>query len=240
VALRRPLAGEVAPIIDVFLIATTRFYREGLADALGRVAEIRVVGTATAAGEAISRVERLAPDVVLLDTGVVNMLDVLRTLTGTRLKATVIALALPERASDVLACAEAGASGYVTEDASLMDLVATINGVVRGEMRCSAEITGTLFRRIAVLAAAHPAFVHTPILTVREREVLALLNEGLSNKQIAHRLFIQLATVKNHVHHILEKLQVERRGEAIAYLRRQHQTGHGLGDLRGHPRKLPA
>jgi two-component system nitrate/nitrite response regulator NarL len=212
----------VAPIVDVFLIAATRFYREGLAEALQRVAGIQVVGTATGVDDAVASVKLLAPDIVLLDTAVPRMLDLLRMLTAGPPATKVVALALPERASEVLACAEAGASGYVTEDASLADLVATIEGVARGEMRCSPRITGTLFRRIAVLASGHSAAAPTPRLTAREHEILELLNEGLSNKQIARRLYIELPTVKNHVHHILEKLQVERRGEAIAYLRRQH------------------
>lgn len=214
----------MAQIVDVFLIVGTRFYREGLADALTRMVGIRVAGTATGAADALTRLRQLAPDVVLLDTAVAGMLDLVRTLVAASPTARVVVLALPERDSEVLACTEAGASGYVTEDASLAELMATVEGVARGEMRCSPRITGTLLRRVAALAAGHRPSPRVRSLTVRELEVLELLDEGLSNKQIARRLCIELATVKNHVHHILEKLQVERRGEAIAYLRRH--AGH--------------
>jgi two-component system, NarL family, nitrate/nitrite response regulator NarL len=219
------LPGGCARILDLFLIARTRFYREGLADALARVEGIHVAGAASGPEDALARVGLLAPDVVLLDTAVVGMLDLVRELTASSPGTRVVALALPERASEVVACAEAGVSGYVTEEASLADLVATVEGVARGEMRCSPTITATLLRRVAVLAAGHRAVLSPPKLTARELEVLVLLDDGLSNQQIARRLCIELATVKNHVHHILEKLQIERRGEAGAYLRRHPQLG---------------
>ena len=136
---------------------------------------IQVVGTATGAGDGLSRVALLAPDVVLVDTTVVGMLGLVRTLTTASPPTRVVALALPERSSEVVACAEAGALGYVTEDASIADLVATVEGVVRGEMRCSPRITATLFRRIAVLAADTRPSTPMSSLTGRELEVLALL-----------------------------------------------------------------
>ena len=217
--------GGCAGILNIFLIARTRFYREGLADALGRAEGIRVVGTASGSEEALARVQLLVPDIVLLDTAVAGMLELVRALTANSRATRVVALALPERASEVVACAEAGVSGYVTEEASFADLVTTVEGVARGEMRCSPRVTATLLRRVAVLAAGHHTSSSPSTLTARELEVLVLLDEGLSNKQIARRLCIELATVKNHVHHILEKLQVRRRGEASAYLRRHPQLG---------------
>ncbi|HEX7241600.1 MAG TPA: response regulator transcription factor, partial [Longimicrobiaceae bacterium] len=119
----------------------------------------------------------------------------------------------------VLACAEAGVSGYVSRGASLDDLVGALRSVARGELVCSPHIAGSLFRRVAALSErreASPAAVLTP----REREILGLIDQGLSNKEISRRLRIELSTVKNHVHNLLEKLQVSRRGAAAACLRR--------------------
>jgi DNA-binding NarL/FixJ family response regulator len=104
-------------------------------------------------------------------------------------------------------------SGFVSRDATLQDLADTLTGVVRDELMCSPVISAKLFRRVA-----HPGHVglepsFTP-LTAREREVLALIREGLTNKEIATKLRISEATVKNHVHHLLEKLQVKRRVQA--------------------------
>lgn len=211
-------------LIHVFLIIGTRFYREGLAEALRHVAGIQVVGASAAAG-ALPRVQLLRPDVVLVDSTSADMLGMVRMLAASAPTAKVVALALPEQSPEVLACAEAGAAGYVTEQASLAELVLTIQAVSRGEMQCPPEITGSLLRRVAVLAADRRAFLPGSTLTARELEVLSLLDEGLSNKQIARRLCIELATVKNHVHHILEKLQVGRRGEATAYLRQYLRFG---------------
>jgi two-component system nitrate/nitrite response regulator NarL len=216
----------VDAVVDVFLVAETRFYREGLADALDRRSALRVVGTAATAGNALGRIRLLAPDVVLLDTAVGGMFELVRNLGGAAAPIPVIALALPERASEVVACAEAGVSGYVTQDASLDDLAGTIRDVLRGELRCPPRIAATLFKRVAALAAAPGRPVVATILTAREREVLAVLDEGLSNKQIAARLCIEIATVKNHVHHILEKLQVASRSEATAYARRHPHLRH--------------
>jgi len=211
-------------LIHVLLIIGTRFYREGLAEALKHVAGIQVVGASAAVG-ALPRVQLLRPDVVLVDSTSADMLGMVRMLAVSAPTAKVVALTLPEQPPDVLACAEAGAAGYVSQQASLAELVLTIQAVSRGEMQCPPEITGSLLRRVAVLAADRRAFLSGSTLTARELEVLSLLDEGLSNKQIARRLCIELATVKNHVHHILEKLQVSHRGEATAYLRQYLRFG---------------
>jgi two-component system, NarL family, nitrate/nitrite response regulator NarL len=216
----------VDAVVEVFLVAGTRFYREGLADALGRRPGLRVVGTAGSARDALGRIRLLEPDVVLLDTAVAGMSELVRNLGDAATPISVIALALIERAPEVLACAEAGVSGYVTQDASLEDLAGTIRGVLRGELRCPPRIAATLFKRVATLAAAPGRPLAAAVLTSREREVLAMLDEGLSNKQIAARLCIEVATVKNHVHHILEKLQVASRSAATAYARRHPQPWH--------------
>jgi DNA-binding NarL/FixJ family response regulator len=226
--------------VEVFLVAGTRFYREGLADALARRPRLRVVGTAAAVTDALTRIGLLSPDVVLLDTAVPGGLELVGELRAGPSPVPVIALALPERASDVLACAEAGVAGYVTQDASLDELAATVLGVLRGELRCSPRIAASLFIRVAALAAQGPAPV-PGVLTRREQEVLTMLDEGLSNRQIAARLCVELATVKNHVHHILAKLQVASRAEAVALTRGLAPSGPGrarrqlpAGGLRSH------
>jgi DNA-binding NarL/FixJ family response regulator len=132
--------------------------------------------------------------------------------------ARVIALNVPDDEAIVIACAEAGISGYVTEDSTLSDLVSAIECASRGELHCSPRVAATLVRRLASVSRGSLR-VHVADLTAREREILELVAEGLSNKQIAARLHIGLATVKNHVHHILEKLQVQSRSAAAALLR---------------------
>src|SRR5439155_827652 len=104
-------------------------------------------------------------------------------------------------------------------EASIDDLVTVIESVARGEAICSPRVAAGLLRRVAALAAGHGGDLPRAQLTNREREIVRLIDNGLSNKEIARALGIEVATVKNHVHNILEKLQVHRRGEAAARVR---------------------
>jgi DNA-binding NarL/FixJ family response regulator len=108
--------------------------------------------------------------------------------------------------------------GYVPRDASADELVRTVRSVARGELPCSPRIAAMLFRELATMDAAVPAPALAS-LTYREREVVALVDRGLSNKEIAAELGIELPTVKNHVHRVLEKLDVRGRSAAAARMR---------------------
>jgi two-component system nitrate/nitrite response regulator NarL len=119
----------------------------------------------------------------------------------------------------VLGCAEAGVAGYVPREASLEDLVETIGCASRGELRCSPQLGVTLLRQLALRAAGVDDAASRAPLTSREVEIVRLIEHGLSNKEIATRLGIQVATVKNHVHNLLEKLRIHRRAEAADRLR---------------------
>lgn len=204
--------------IRTFILAQARFYRDGLEEILERQDGIDVVGTAGEGTDIVARVRAHRADVLLLDWALPGRMEAIRELAGSS-RAKVIALAFPETEPAVIACAEAGVSGYVTHDDSLTDLVATIHSVARGELLCSPRMAGALLRRVTALAA-EPSVAPETHLTSRELQVIRLIGLGLSNKQIARELFIELPTVKNHVHHILEKLGVARRGEAVARLRR--------------------
>jgi two-component system, NarL family, nitrate/nitrite response regulator NarL len=130
-------------------------------------------------------------------------------------------LGLPETDEAVLAYAEAGIAGYVSRDGSVQDLVTAIEGAVKGELRCSPRLAGTILRRLAWRAAVGGDVSPRTTLTSRETEIVRLIDQGLSNKEIAVRLGIEVATVKNHVHNLLDKLRVHRRSEAAARLRAQ-------------------
>ena len=143
----------------------------------------------------------------------------MRALRDARPDAHVVALGVPEDESEVIACAEAGAAGLVTLEGSLDDLEAMLESVGRGETLCSPRVAAALLRRVAALADDHAASGHAR-LTAREREIVQLVDRGLSNKEIARELQIELTTVKNHVHNILDKLHVRRRADAAARVRR--------------------
>jgi DNA-binding NarL/FixJ family response regulator len=157
--------------------------------------------------------------VVLIDAASPASLDAVNALAGAAPAARIVALAVAEREPDVVACAEAGMAAYVPREASVDELLRTLARVREGEVACPPRIAGGLFRRLAAHAAEHSRRGPAPALTRREAEILELLGEGLSNKEIARRLCIQVATVKNHVHSILDKLNVRRRGEAAAFAR---------------------
>jgi two-component system nitrate/nitrite response regulator NarL len=209
--------------IRVFVVSDVRLYREGLSDLLGRIARISIVGTAGTTDAGLERVHDLQPDVVLFDLGAGRDLTVASDLLGRAPNARVVALAAPDSEEDVIALAEAGVLGYVTREQSFSDLVKTIESVARGEMVCPPWVATVLVRRVQALAADRPQPTHR--LTPREEEILDLVGQGLSNKEIAARLYIEVTTVKNHVHNILEKLGVSRREEAVARMRANLLSG---------------
>lgn len=204
--------------IRIFLVSPIRIYREGLAHVLPAYDGLDLTGSAETVEPAVPLVRRGEVDIVLYDLRTPSGLAGLRRLsTGSRVR--VVALGIEENVEWVIACAEAGISGYVTDDTSLAELVARIKDAAHGEFHCPPHIAASLLQRLAMIGPQVGPSTGSR-LTSRELEVAELLQEGLSNKQIAHRLTIQLATVKNHVHSILEKLEAPTRVDAAAVLRR--------------------
>jgi two-component system, NarL family, nitrate/nitrite response regulator NarL len=226
----------------IFLISAVVLHREGLVELLSGRDGIRATpiddeedGRVAAAVGAGDRV------VVVLDLAGVDAAAVAsRVVAGT--DAPVLAINVRASENDVIACAEAGVAGCLTAEASLDQLVAAIESVARGEALCSSWTSAVLLRRIAALAgerSAPPAepFAEAPQphLTLREREIVELVGRGLSNKEIARELCIELPTVKNHVHRILDKLGVSRRAEAAALV-----LNGGAGPQRARTSTSPA
>ena len=210
--------------ISVFVVAETRLYREGLAKALDGRTDIMVVGGAADPGAAALGIADLPrpPEVALVDDGIPEGAGAIRILREAAPSVCVVAVAIGEAAEDVLPWAEAGASGFVPREASLDDLITSVRSVADGAGACTPRIAAALLNRVAATAGPRRAGASLRELTGREREVALLLEEGLSNKEIASRLSIELPTVKNHVHHVLEKLSVRRRGEAASLVRTDH------------------
>jgi DNA-binding NarL/FixJ family response regulator len=155
-------------------------------------------------------------DVIILEVAGPGSFGLAKSLSAQLPAVKIIAFAISDVEHEVLACAAAGFAGYVARDGSEADLMAAVEDALRGELFCSPRTAGVLFRHVAALSAQSAPTTGRPGLTQRECEILALLGQGLSNKEIARAMRIGGATVKNHVHRILEKLQVRRRGEAAA------------------------
>jgi DNA-binding NarL/FixJ family response regulator len=202
--------------IQVLLVSDVPLYRDGIARTLAGTHELAIVGTAGTREQALELVCCLQPDVVLLDMNMPRSLELAREIARSTVATRIVALAIQEEDSQVIACAEAGIAGYVPRAGSVRDAIDVISAVARGEAHCSPRIVGSLLRRIAALAAErHGSGQGAAMgLTARESEILALLQQGLSNKMISRRLGIELATVKNHVHSVFGKLGLRRRAEA--------------------------
>jgi two-component system nitrate/nitrite response regulator NarL len=198
-------------MIRVLIAADIRLYRDGLAQLLAREDGIMVVGAAAADRDALAQLTSLRVDVLILEVSSRGTLVTVRDVTAMAPGVRVVALGLSD--ADMLACAEMGATAHVTRDASGDELISAVRSAARGEFVCSPRAAGSLVRRLATLAAERldPALAR---LTQRECEIAILIDEGLSNKEIAVRLCIEVATVKNHVHNLLEKLDVHHRRDA--------------------------
>lgn len=222
--------------MQVFIISTTTLHREGLAEILGRRDGIEVVGASADPG-AVPLTVTEAPGaertIVVLDiTGLDAAQAALRV--ARRSRARVLVINVPARERDVITCAEAGVACCLTAEASIDDLVAALASVGRGEAPCSPWTGAVLLRRVATLARERrPPAAREPVpaqLTVRELEIVELVGQGLSNKEIAQELCIELPTVKNHVHRILDKLNVRRRADAAALVHRGRVASVTVGD----------
>jgi DNA-binding NarL/FixJ family response regulator len=213
--------------IRLITISDVRLFRDGLADLLHRNPEFEVVGTAGGLAEATILLQGEV-HLALLDMAMAESLAAVRSLCNAFPTLKIVAVAVPETEGEIVACAEAGVSGYVPREASVADLIESIKATAGGELRCSARIAASLLRRVARLAMVTIADPDAPLLTPRERDVLRLLEFGRSNKEIAKSLGIEVATAKNHVHNILEKLGVRRRSEAVAATRRWLSRPAGL------------
>ena len=200
----------------VIIASDVLLYREGLAASVSRDGRLEVAAAVSGA-EALAAVERLEPVAVLVDASAGEGLDVARSLHAARPAVRLVGFGISGGGSGVIACAEAGLAAFVDRDGTIDALVEAVVGALRGELACSPRIAAMMCDRLASLAGARPAAAEP--LTRREREVAALIAEGLSNKEIAIDLRIGPATVKNHVHNILDKLGASRRGEAVALLR---------------------
>jgi len=132
----------------------------------------------------------------------------------------VVALGLTDDECEVPDWAEVGISGYLCRDGGLEDLVRAVEHAVRDELHVSDRLAAALLQRVGRLASRLATPIGAAQLTERERQVLRFLERGLTNKQISSRLCIEVTTVKNHVHNILEKLGAQTRGEAAAKARK--------------------
>src|SRR5262245_59421333 len=205
--------------LQILIVSPVRLLRDGLAVLLRQRPNVQSVEAVESAELAIEALRRSAPTLILLDVATDDGLTVARRLAGASNGAQILGFAARAHDHDVLAYASAGITGFVPREASAQDLFDAVDRAVQGELLCSPRIAATLFKHLAALSSAPKPNVGPAQLTDREREIVRFIDEGLSNKEIARHLSIEVSTVKNHVHNILEKLHVTRRGKVSARVR---------------------
>jgi DNA-binding NarL/FixJ family response regulator len=210
-------------VITVAIIEDNRLVREGMTDMLNELPDVKVVLAATSLET--SMLKETNPRVVLLDVGLQdkNSLRLAETVKKEMAESRVIVMDLLPMHEEIAEFVNAGVAGFILKDATFDDFVGTIRSVADGERVLPATMTGTLFSQIARVAVSRgrDAALESVRMTHREREVIALIAVGLSNKEIAKRLNIATDTVKSHVRNVMEKLALHSRLQIAAYAHSQ-------------------
>jgi DNA-binding NarL/FixJ family response regulator len=216
-------SSDLSKPVLAFLICRVRLYCDVIADRLACEPGIALIGMANPEDNLVAEIETAVPDVVLLDTSPRDALAVAARLIRERPQTRILGFGVSDVPEDVVACAEAGLSGYVPCTASIKDLIGAARQVASGSTVCSDAIADGLFQHLRRAAFGSLPSSLERVLTQRQQQIVRLIGEGLSNKEIARRLSLGTSTVKNHVHDILDRLQVTSRSEAAA---RIHRTLH--------------
>lgn len=218
--------------VDLFILSDIRFIREGLADVIGRGGVFRIAGVAADVDQAC-RVASFSPiRVILVDTSIPEGVTGIARLRECLPDAKIIAFALVETEAEVIAWARAGICGYIPRETPLTGLVELLERIVLGEQVCATRIASGMLRWIAQHAAGSAPQDPNGSqigLTAREQQVAHLMDGNLSNKEIARRLGISVATTKSHVHNILAKVGARKRDLACLQLRERRVITRRIG-----------
>ncbi len=202
--------------VRVFLLDDHEIVRRGIADLLETEPDITVVGEAGTAAEALRRIPAVQPDVAVLDARLSDGsgIDVCRDIRSSQPSVRCVILTSYDDEDAIFAAVMAGASGYLLKQIRGTSLVDAIRQVAAGKSLLDPSVTERLLAR---LREGHPRDERLASLTEREREILNLIAEGLTNRQIGERLFLAEKTVKNYVSGLLAKLGLQRRTQAAVY-----------------------
>ena len=207
--------------IKVLIIEDNRILRVGLASLLEQQPDIRVVGAVEDGESALNKATCFKPDIVLLDFGLQNQdsLEVMKSIKAAIPDIKVIGMDLMPAQSDILSFVQGGADGFILKTASVDDVIGTIRSISKGKQILPPPMTASLFFQVAehAIMKGKVKVSEAVRMTRREKEVIAQIVEGASNKEIAIELNIATYTVKSHVHNILEKLALSSRLQISNY-----------------------
>jgi len=219
--------GHLPPKLRVLLVDDQPLFRRALATLIGAQFDMTVVGEGENGRDALEKVRALKPDLVLMDVNMPDStgVDGVAAIRAAGFATPIIMLTVSEDDDDLFESIKAGANGYLLKNVRPEQLFEDMRGVMRGEAPIAPAVASKLLDalRTGGIPARGQATLapQDTILTRRESEILQLVANGLSNKEIANELTITEGTVKNHVHNALEKLHLTNRVQAAAYAVRQ-------------------
>jgi DNA-binding NarL/FixJ family response regulator len=223
------MSGKSDPLkkIKILLIEDNRLLRQGIKTLINAQPDLRIAAASEGNHDTLLQARNLKAQVVLLDLGLrsENGLQLVKTLTKELPQTRIIGMGLVPSQLDIIEIVQAGAAGFILKDASIEDFLETIRSVARGEKVLPPLLTGSLFSHIVedALRRGKKIVSEAVRMTKREREVIVLIAEGMSNKEIADRLNLSTYTVKSHVHNVMEKLALHSRLEIAAHFHNQDE-----------------
>jgi DNA-binding NarL/FixJ family response regulator len=208
--------------ISILVIEDNRLLREGISEMLKKQPDMHVVATVGNGENILLIMGKLNPNIVLLDLGLRNQnsLQVVKLVKKHFQETKIIVMDLIPLQADVFEFVQAGVSGFILKDANVAKFIKTIRLVYQGAQVLPPNLTGSLFSQIvdkAVIESSPSKIIESVKMTKRERQVIDLVADGLTNKEVAQRLHLSTYTVKSHIHNILEKLALHTRVQIANY-----------------------
>jgi two-component system NarL family response regulator len=212
--------------IQILIIEDNRVLRDGITAMLNEQADMRVAAAIGSGNNVLLIASQTKPHVILLDMGLKNFREssVVESIRKKMPEAKVIGMGFIPSQSDIVEFVEAGASGFILKDATVKEFIGTIRSVAQGVKVLPPSLTGSLFSHVIEHALKNKKgnVTNAVRMTKREREIITLIADGLSNKEIARQLNIATHTVKSHVHNIMEKLALHTRLQIAKYTREEN------------------
>lgn len=208
--------------IRILIIEDNRVLRDGIAAMLNEQPDMRVVATIGSGNNVLLKAGQTKPHIILLDVGLksLNERSVVASVRKNMPEAKVIGMGFVPTQLDIVEFVEAGASGFILKDATVREFLGTVRSVAQGIKVLPPSMTGSLFSHVVELALKKRKGATTNVvrMTKREREIIVLIADGLSNKEIARQLNIATHTVKSHVHNVMEKLALHSRLQIAKFI----------------------
>jgi two-component system response regulator NreC len=208
--------------IKILIIEDNRVLRNGITAMLNKQTDMHVVATIGSGNNIILKASQIQPHIILMDLSLTSFREssVVQSIRKKIPETKVIGMGFIPTQSDIVEFVEAGASGFILKSATVKEFLGTIRSVAQGEKILPPSLTGSLFSHVIEIALKQKKgkLTNAVRMTKREREIIALIADGMSNKEIAEQLNIATHTVKSHVHNIMEKLALHTRLQIAKFI----------------------